>query len=260
MPGIMSAVITATIKFASLGAIVYMGLCAVLFLFQRSLIYLPHPPSDHHRETLTVPVQGAEILVTTRQGDTPEAVLYFGGNAEDVAYSLPTLEAAFPGHALYLPHYRGYGGSSGRPSEAALLADGLALFDLVHERHADVVVVGRSLGSAVAVHVASRRPAARLVLVTPFESILGLARKLYPLFPVRWLLLDRFESGKFAPGVKAPTVLIVAEEDEIVPRQSAEDLLARFAPGVAEMKIVAGAGHNTISRSPDYIRLLQGRR
>jgi hypothetical protein len=260
MLSIMSAVITATIKFASLGALLYMGLCALLFLFQRSLIYLPHPPSNHERETLTIPVNGAQILVTTRLSDTPKAVLYFGGNAEDVAYSLPTFEAAFPGHALYLPHYRGYGGSTGKPNEAALFADGLALFDMVHEKHPHVVVVGRSLGSAVAVHVASLRPATRLVLVTPFDSILGLAQKLYPFFPVRWLLLDRFESAGFAPKVTAPTVLIVAEMDEIVPRQSAEDLLGRFAPGVAEMKIIAAAGHNTISRSPDYIPLLQGTR
>jgi uncharacterized protein len=259
MSGIMSAVITATIKFASLGALLYMGLCAFLFLFQRSLIYLPHPPSNHHRQTLTVPVDGAEIVVTVRQGETQEAVLYFGGNAEDVSYSLPTFETAFPGHALYMPHYRGYGDSTGKPSEAALFADALALFDMVHDKHPRVVVVGRSLGSAVAVHVAGQRSVERLVLVTPFDSILGLAQKLYPLFPVRWLLLDRFETEKSASGVTAPTVLIVAEEDEIVPRKSAEELLARFVPGVAEMKIISGAGHNTISISPDYIPLLQGR-
>ncbi|MDO9584481.1 MAG: alpha/beta hydrolase [Desulfomicrobium sp.] len=256
----MSAVITATLKFASLGALLYMGLCALLFLFQRSLIYLPHSPSNHERETLTVPVDGAQILVTTRLSDSPKAVLYFGGNAEDVAYSLPTFEAAFPGHSLYLPHYRGYGGSTGKPSEAALFADALALFDMVHEKHPHVVVVGRSLGNSVAVRVAALRPAARLVLVTPFDSILGLAQKLYPFFPVRWLLLDRFESAEFAPTVTAPTVLIVAEMDEIVPRQSAENLLGRFAPGVAEMKIVTGTGHNTVSTSPDYIPLLQGTR
>ncbi len=255
----MSTVITATIKFASFGALLYMGLCAFLFLFQRSLIYLPHPPSSHHRETLTVQVDGAEIVVTVLQGEAQEAVLYFGGNAEDVSYSLPTFETAFPGHALYMPHYRGYGESTGKPSEAALFADALALFDMVHDKHPRVVVVGRSLGSAVAVHVAGQRPVARLVLVTPFDSILGLAQKLYPLFPVRLLLLDRFETEKSASGVTAPTVLIVAEEDEIVPRKSAEELLARFAPGVAEMKIITGAGHNTISRNPDYIPLLQGR-
>lgn len=254
----MYAVITATIKFASLGAFLYMGLCAVLFLFQRSLIYLPHPPSDHQRETLTVPADGAQILVTVRRSDTPEAVLYFGGNAENVAYSLPTFETAFPGHALYLPHYRGYGGSTGKPSEAALVADALALFDMVHDKHPHVVVVGRSLGSAVAIRVAALRPAARLVLVTPFDSILGLAQKLYPFFPVRWLLLDRFESAEFAPKVTAQATLIVAEMDEIVPWQSTEDLLGRFAPGVAELKIVTGTGHNTISASPDYIPLLRG--
>jgi pimeloyl-ACP methyl ester carboxylesterase len=117
---------------------------------------------------------------------------------------MPALSVAFPDRAIYLLHYRGYGGSSGTPSEKALFADALTLFDEVRTKHSSVDVVGRSLGSGVAVYVASLRPVARLVLVTPFDSLEGLAALRFPYVPVKWLLRDKFESWRFAPQVTAP--------------------------------------------------------
>lgn len=246
--------------YAAFIALVYLGLCAVLFLFQRSLIYFPHPESQSVRAATTIrlPVDGGNVLVTVRPHSGANALLYFGGNAEDVSWSLPDLAAAFPDHAIYLLHYRGYGGSAGKPSESALFADALALFDRIRDQHRDVVVVGRSLGSGVAVYLASQRPVARLVLVTPYESLQDLAAHHYPLFPVRWLLLDRYESSKYAAQVTAPTTLIAAERDEIIPRASTEALLKRFRAGVATLKVVPRAGHNTISERPEYIAMLKG--
>lgn len=256
----MSSLVVTTIKFASLAALVYAGLCAALFLFQRSLLYLPHPPtSKHSAQTITVEVEGAKLEVVSHRSGTPDAILYFGGNAEDVSSSMPEMQSAFPDQAIYLPRYRGYGGSSGKPSEAALFSDALALFDLVRKNHQNITVIGRSLGSGVAVHVASLRPVKRLVLITPFDSILELAEGLYPFFPVRWLLRDRFESGKYAAAVTAPTRIIAAEHDEVVPRSSTEKLFHRFGAGVADIKIVTGAGHNDISGGPDYMNYLQNR-
>jgi uncharacterized protein len=244
---------------AAIVVLLYLGLCALLFMAQRSLIYFPQPPSLPSRAgTISLPVEGGDVLVTSRAHSGPNALLYFGGNAEDVSFSLPSLSAAFPDHAVYLLHYRGYGGSAGKPSEAALFSDALALFDRIHSEHQHIVVVGRSLGSGVAVYLASRRPVARLVLVTPYDSLQDLAMRQFPYFPVRWLLLDRFESSKYAAQVTAPTLLIAAEHDEIIPRSSTESLVTRFRHGVAALKVVPGAGHNTISDRPEYIPLLKG--
>jgi pimeloyl-ACP methyl ester carboxylesterase len=185
-------------------------------------------------------------------------LIYFGGNAEDVSGNLPGFSEAFADHALYLLHYRGYGGSSGMPTEAALFADAIALFDKVHAEHENVVVVGRSLGSGVAVHLASLRPVARLVLVTPYDSLQELAAHQFPYFPVRWLLLDKFESWRYAAKVVAPTLVIAAEHDEVVPRTSTESLYTRFGTGVASLRVVGGTSHNTISESPEYLPLLKG--
>ena len=129
-------------------------------------------------------VDGAEVAVTTQPAQGTRALLYFGGNAEDVSASLPQLARDFPGRALYLMHYRGYGASTGRPSEAALHADALALFDKVHATQPQVAVMGRSLGSGVAVRLAAQRPVSALVLVTPYDSLRDGAARQRPVFPV----------------------------------------------------------------------------
>lgn len=243
---------------ASIVALLYLGCCVLLFACQRSLIYYPHPPSSAQgTSTLTLEVEGAEVRVTTKPASGPEAVIYFGGNAEDVNYSLPDLEAAFPRHALYVMHYRGYGASTGKPSEKNLVADALALFDRVRAEHEKVVAFGRSLGSGVAIQLATSRPVSRLILVTPYDSLVDLAARHYPIFPVRWLMRDKFDSWRYAPSVTAPTHLVAAQNDEIVPRQSTEALYARFPAGRATLRVVAGTGHNTIQESPEYIPLLR---
>jgi pimeloyl-ACP methyl ester carboxylesterase len=173
---------------------------------------------------------------------------------------MESFSTAFPDRAIYLLNYRGYGGSSGKPSESSLFEDGLALYDEAHAKHSEVEVIGRSLGSGIAAYVASCRPVARLVLVTPFNSVQELAASQFPWIPVRWLLLDKYESWRFAPRVIAPTLIIAAEHDEVVPRASTEALRLHFRPGLASMVVLPGTGHNTISYSRDYLPLIKGSR
>jgi pimeloyl-ACP methyl ester carboxylesterase len=236
---------------------VYLGFCAVLFFIQRSLIYFPQPASVADGAMIVLPTPEARVLVSTRPKDGPRALIYFGGNAEDVSLSTARFSLGFPESAIYLLHYRGYGGSSSKPSEKALFADAWTLFDDVHTKHSDVEVVGRSLGSGVAVYVASLRPVTRLVLVTPFDSLEELAAAQFPYVPTRWLMLDKYESWRYAPRVIAPTLIIAAEHDEIVPRASTELLLSRFKSGLVSLQVIAGTGHNTIDYSREYMRLLE---
>jgi pimeloyl-ACP methyl ester carboxylesterase len=239
-------------------ALLYLGACAVLYAFQRSLIYYPQPRSVGTAATiLKLPVADADVLVSVRPHDGPEALIYFGGNAEDVSWNLPTFSQAFPDRALYLLHYRGYGGSSGVPSEEAIQRDAIALFDRVHADHPRIVVMGRSLGSGVAVRLASQRPALRLILVTPYNSFQEIAASQFPYMPVKWLLRDKFESWRYAARIAVPTRLIAAEHDEVIPRASTERLYAHFAKGVAALQVIPGTGHNTISASPQYIEAIR---
>src|SRR5581483_11169059 len=97
--------------------LVYVGVCAVLFFFQRSYLYYPQPATLSTDVTFALRTQSAHVLVSTRAEDGPRALVYFGGNSEDVAYDLPSFSAAMADRAIYLLHYRGYGGSSGKASE-----------------------------------------------------------------------------------------------------------------------------------------------
>jgi pimeloyl-ACP methyl ester carboxylesterase len=245
------------LKIAVVALGVYCALCAALFLYQRKLIYFPQPRAPVSGATaLGLPIEGGQVLVTALPRIGPAALLYFGGNAEDVSHNLPGLSTALPDHAIYLMHYRGFGGSAGQSSEAALVADAVTLFDKVRAEHVRIVVVGRSLGSGVAVQLASLRPVARLVLVTPYDSLQALAVQQFPYFPVRWLLRDKFESWRYAQQLGVPTLVIAADHDEVIPRRSTEALYQRFRAGVAVFKVLPGAGHNTISEHPDYWKLI----
>lgn len=238
----------------------YLLVCVVMFAAQRSLLYLPQPRQPGSRApTLLLQSGGERLVITTHRPDGPDrpnaapssavpsrAVLYFGGNAEDVTMSLPTLVGAFPGHALYLMHYRGFGGSSGRPNETALVADALALHDRVVADHPSIVVVGRSLGSGIAIQLAVERPLAGLVLVTPYDSLLELATDLYPWLPVNWLLRDRYESWRFASRVTVPTRFIIAGQDSVVPISSSDRLQARFRPDLVTRIQIPGTDHISV--------------
>lgn len=244
-----------------LGAVaaLYIVLCAWFYATQRAHIYFPTPPVEHpHAEALWLETSGARIKLWVVRRPGSRALLYFGGNADDAAAHVEPFAAALPGHSLYLVNYRGYGGSSGRPSEPALVADALAVFDRVHGIHDEVDVVGRSLGSGIAVRLASERAVARLVLVTPFDSLVNLARNYFGWLPVRLLLRDRYESAPLASAVSAPVLMVIAGEDEIVPRARSDALAAAFAPGQIEVAIVQGAGHNTLDLSPEYLLSVSG--
>ena len=239
-------------------AALYLLLCATLFFAQRTLIYFPQPRAMTPPATLRLAVEDIELEVSTRPHPGPNALLYFGGNAEDVSLNLPEFLAAFPRHALYLMHYRGFAGSGGTPSQEALQRDALALFDRVQAEHSCVAVIGRSLGSSIAVHLASERPVDRLVLVTPFDSLTKVAAGAMRWLPVRWLLRDSYEAYREAPTINAPTLLLRAGQDEIVPGARSEALYQAFRPGVATQLTIPDRGHNDISWSPLYLPALRG--
>ncbi|WP_336346399.1 alpha/beta hydrolase [Pseudomonas monsensis] len=233
----------------------YLALCAALFVFQRSLIYFPRPAAVEAADArLKLSMPDADVWVTTRACAGPRAVIYFGGNAEDVSRNLPGFAEAFPDDALYFLHYRGFGGSGGSPSEEAIAKDALALFDQVYASHPQIAVVGRSLGSGVAVRLASQRPVQQLILVTPYNSLEEIAEQHYPWLPVKWLLRDRFESGRYAAHIRVPTLLLAASDDEVIARASTERLLDSFPKGVAVLKVVPDSGHNSISERREYLQ------
>ncbi len=234
---------------------IYALLCAWVYASQRSMIYYPVPErASAVGEASTLPVAGAVLKIWTVKRPGQRALIYFGGNAEDVSGSLGEFAQALPELSLYFVNYRGYGGSTGAPTEAALVADALAIFDTAHKDFGEIAVVGRSLGSGVAVQLAAARPVSKLVLVTPFDSLARVGQSAIPWLPVSLLMQDRYESTRFAPQVTCQTLLLVAAADAVIPPAHAQILLAAFAAGRARAVEMAGAGHNDIQLWPQYYR------
>ena len=241
---------------ATLGT--YAALCAFLFLIQRSQIYFPVPESSPAgAKSLRFGGVGADLKIWVVERPGLKALLYFGGNAEDVAFNLDAFSSAFPGHSLYLVNYRGYGGSGGSPSENGLVSDAFALYDHLRPRHPEISVIGRSLGSGIAVQLASAREVRRLALITPFDSLVNVARAHYWYFPVGLLLRDRYDSAGRVSDVGAETLIVIAGSDEIIPRSSTEALVTEFPPAQLQVLVLEGARHNEIDLDPRYLARLQ---
>lgn len=233
-------------------AIAYVLVCATLYFAQRSLLYYPTPERQAiTADSVSLEVGDGETLQVWRVGQGEPAVLYFGGNAEDVSANIEQFRWTLPDHTIYLVNYRGYGGSTGSPSERALLSDALHVADFIAERHTSLAVVGRSLGSAVATHVAAERSVTALILVTPFDSIVNVAASIWPWLPADWLVTERYDSYARAKAIAVPVLVIVAGRDEVIARQHTERLLTALPVGTERFDIDV-ANHNDLSHYPDY--------
>jgi uncharacterized protein len=174
-------------------------------------------------------------------------VLLFHGNAGNISHRLDRakLFAERLGVDLLLVDYRGYGLSGGQPSEKGLYLDGLAIYDAARARGFPsnrIVLLGESLGCAVAAEVALARPVAAVALETPFLSVPALARKHYPFVPT-FLVRSKFDTGATIGQLTVPKLILAAERDEIVPPSHARRLFEVAQPP-KELFVIPGAGHN----------------
>jgi pimeloyl-ACP methyl ester carboxylesterase len=235
-----------------IAGLAYTAFCLLLYVSQRSMMYMPTAESEaQEAEAFTISSAGHSLKIW-RLGNASSAILYFGGNAENVAWNIPTFGNYFPDFSIYLPNYRGYGGSGGSPSEKGFYRDALNIYDLIKGRHDKIYVIGRSIGAAVATFLAAHREVDRLVLITPFDSALNMAKEIYPYIPVTLLLKDRLDAARYAGEVSAPVHVIVAAEDGIVPRARTDALINAFAPDQLEVDIIERATHNDIDGFEDY--------
>lgn len=245
---------------------VFVLLCVFMYLKQDSLIFYPHRNDAglvQAWQKQRIEIGSAEAAIEGWWRDDPQPsssriVLYFGGNGEDVLYAITNSQALHAARML-ATNYRGYGLRKGRPSQAALFEDALAVYDYVASqpsvRPEDIVVMGRSLGSGVATYVAAHRPVRAAILVTPYDSVRAVAKASYPFLPIGLLLKHPFPSDTFAPKITAPALFIAADQDVVIPPAHAQRLAAVWG-GEKTVRILTGAGHNGISEHPDYYRVI----
>ena len=240
----------------------YVGIVGLLYVLQTWLIFpgahLPSQRLDSPRqpERLELAASDGAVLHGMRfAGARPAADLLigFGGNAQDAEMLGQDLASDFPELDVVVFHYRGFGPSTGKPSEATLLGDALAIYDAMVARlqPARTFAIGISLGSAVAAHLSKERSLAGVVLVTPFDSVEAIAKETYFWVPVGLLLRHRFPSVAFMTDNPTPVAVISAAEDRVVKPRRTEALLARIE-NLVFRATVPGADHNTLYHVEAY--------
>ena len=234
----------------------------LMWQFQERLIFFPRPlesrPAQRpNLDEVTIPAaDGSKLrgwLVKGAEARAP-LVIYFGGNAEEVSWLVEVAEK-FAGWSLLLVNYRGYGESEGEPGETALFADALAIHDYARRRPdvnpERIVAMGRSLGTGVAVYLAAERPLRGVILVSPYDSLLAVARRHYPFLPMSLMLRHRFDSLSRAPRIEAPLLSLVALDDRVVPASHSRTLFETWR-GPKTWREIPHADHDSIAGEPAY--------
>ncbi|MEM7019404.1 MAG: alpha/beta hydrolase [Pseudomonadota bacterium] len=249
--------------------LVPLAISVMLYWFQDNMIFFPAPLADDRRTALERHWPDSEINLIMKDGTELHGwyvkpnpptqppyplVIYFGGNAEEVSAMLPEI-SRLPNHAFLLLNYRGYGLSRGRPGEEALYQDALEIYDQFTAR-ADIdryytLAMGRSLGSGVAVHLASQRQLRGVILVSPYDSVLDVAQQAYPWLPVSLLLRHRFDSLSKAPTIEIPMLALTAVKDRVIPPMHSRRLIDAWG-GVIYQTELQNVGHNTIQDHAQY--------
>jgi len=248
--------------FLSLILIIYFSICLLFYIFQRSFLYFPQPTGAIDRTgspIASVEFKNKQQLLTgwVLNPGQQQALLFYGGNAGVIENTIGFFNQVAPNHTVYLIPYRGYGSNSGKPTEQALYSDALYVYDQIKDQHNSIDLMGRSLGSGIATYVAVNRSINRLVLSTPYDSIENVAKELYPFLPVSLLARDKYLSVGRAPKITAKTLILIAENDRVIPRDRSEALADKFDQSLLTKVVIANADHNDISMYSEYLKSVQ---
>ncbi len=186
-----------------------------------------------------------------------DSLIYFGGNGEAIEHNVNPFKRILPDVTVYLLPYRSYGGNPGEVTEANLYRDALNLYDQTRSHHGRVSVMGRSLGTGVATYLASQRKVDKLLLVTPYDSMINIAQTQYPAFPASWILKDRYESWRRASEINSDVLVMIAGNDEIIPLGNTMNLVSHFRQK-PKVLVLEGESHNSISDSAQYDQVIAG--
>lgn len=243
---------------AVIAAGIYLVIAVSIYAFQRRLIFYPDATYSTPADAELTGVE--EVKLKTHDGETLIAwyapassgkptFLYFHGNAGNLDNRAPRIERfARAGYGTFMLAYRGYGGSTGQPSERAVVADAALAYDYLRGLGLpprDIIAYGESLGSGVAVQLAAKHEVGALVLDAPYTSLPAIGKRIYPFLPVETFMTDRFDSKQHIAEVRVPILILHGTNDATIPIELGRELF-EAAPEPKEMAELQGAGHSDI--------------
>lgn len=242
-----------------MGLAVYAGLSLYLYVFQENYIYFPDLPSrevDASPADVGLPFESLKIR--TEDGETldgwfvpapasRETLLYLHGNGGNIGHRVDMIRTFHSlGLNVLIFDYRGYGRSTGKPSEEGIYRDAMAAWNhLTQERRIPaehIALFGESLGGSIAAWLAERHPPRALVIYAAFTSVSDMAKTLYPFLPIGLIARYRYDTRATLARVHAPLLILHSTEDEIIPYRHAQELFA-IAPEPKKLVTLRG-GHN----------------
>jgi fermentation-respiration switch protein FrsA (DUF1100 family) len=256
---------------AALLILIVGALIALLPMIERRSIYFPTSAYEAAPEEFGLRAETLEILSSDGvrlngwwiRGGGSTAVLYFHGNGGNISHRLDRTEMLVEnlGLDVFLVDYRGYGRSSGSPSEAGLCADGDAIYEAARARGFTpdhIVLFGESLGGAVAVETALKKPVRAIILEAPFLSIPRMAKTIYPFLP-SFLVRTKFDNEAKIGRVGIPKLIVAAEKDDVVPFEQTQRLF-ELAREPKQFFVIRGAAHNNtyIVGGREYLEVWRG--
>jgi uncharacterized protein len=249
---------------------IYAALVLLLYLNQRQFIYFPYQafPSP---EAAGVPDMQVVTLQTDDQLDLKAwyrppthshfpTIVYFHGNAGHIGFRAPIVKPFLEaGYGVLLVTYRGYSTNPGKPYEEGLYKDARAALHFLQQKgvpHSCIVLYGESIGTAVAVQMATEYPVGGLILQSPFTSLGDIGQFHYPIFPIKWLIKDQFNSLAKASLVQSPTFILYGKNDDIIPPHFSIELFEAL-PGPKEIHPISNIGHNDLFDSQFAISFIK---
>lgn len=243
------------VKIALFLGVLYAALLFGAWVLQRHLMYFPDtlrtPPKVfglNNVEEVTFKTRDGAMIVSWWAKAQPgkPTILYFHGNAGTLATRGERVRKYNDkGYGVFMMTYRGYGGSTGRPSERANVRDGKQAYDLLIKAGlspSEIVIYGESLGSGVATQVAAAKDCAGVILDAPYTTMTDVAALHYPYLPARWLMTDRYLSKKYVGRINAPLLIVHGEDDQVIPVEMGRAMFA-MAKDPKQIATFKGAGH-----------------
>jgi fermentation-respiration switch protein FrsA (DUF1100 family) len=259
------------ISIVSMFAIGYAVLAVALFFYQPNLLYFPDMPSREIKATPRDIGRGFEALtLTTRDDEQLDAwfipadpargvVLFCHGNAGNISHRLVSIQLLNElGLSVLIFDYRGYGQSTGKPTEKGTYRDADAAWAYLVEQRGipaeHIILFGRSLGASIAADLATRQNAAGLILESGFTSVPDVAAKLYPWLPVRWFSRYQYDTRKKLANIHSPVLIAHSRDDEIILYSNGERLYEAANEPKQFLQLRGGHNDGFFVSGKDYIQ------